>query len=153
MKVVVACAGDKMDRQKEDVLARLVAAALIAWLLPSYAVVAAMAIIDGPGVFEAGMLLYGPLMGLFLGWPCFLFGGAVWGLLHRAGKVRPIYAALTGAAAPLLPIGYFVITMRKMFDDITDIISIPLALSIVAIGAVTGLVIWRVAYPRTLAID
>lgn len=109
---------------------------------------------EGPAwMFEPIMLVSGPLMGLVFGWPCFLLGGLAWRALHWAGRVRPVYAALVGAAAPLLPIAYLVIKFGRLGDKEASIIPVPLALAIVAIGAVTGLAVWRVAYPRAVAVS
>lgn len=135
-----------MTLPARPVLTRYALAALTAWLLPSYAVLAAMTVADGPkAMFEPMLLVMGPFMGLYFGWPCFLLGGAAWAWLHWTGEARPIYAALVGAAAPLLPISHVVITMQGLGDKWTSIISLPLALTIVAIGAVTGLAVWRTA--------
>jgi len=143
-----------MTLPARPVLTRYALAALTAWLLPSYAVLAAMVIEDGSGsVFEPMLLVNGPLMGLFFGWPCFLLGGAAWAWLHRTGRSRPIYAALVGAAAPLLPIGFLVIKFGRLGDTVTSIVPVPLATTIVAIGAVTGLAVWRIAYPRAPSAD
>lgn len=134
-----------------QVLRRYALAALIAWLLPSYAVLAAMFVEawlteDWAPKLLPELVVVGPQLGLILGWPCFLFGGAAWVMLHRAGRAGPAYAMLIGAAAPLLPIGYLVIMMRQTSDDATSLISFPLLFSIVAIGAVTGLAVWGIAY-------
>lgn len=131
---------------------RILLAGLTAWLLPSYAVLAVTwaedRLVHGAEGLVARMLgpsmvLFAPLLGLGMGWASLLFGATAWAILHATGRVRPAYAALVGAVAPLLPLGDMQISSRNT----EPVVSIPLGLTIVAIGALTGLAVWRIAYP------
>lgn len=137
-----------MTLPARPVITRYALAALTAWLLPSYVVLAAMTAMVGEFRFEPMGLIRAPLLGLLFGWPCFLLGGAAWAVLHRAGQVRALYAALIGAAVPLLPIGYFLFNIRGWETGVIIVV-----LPIVAIGAATGLAVWRIAYPRAVPVS
>lgn len=123
---------------------------LAAWLLPSYLVPAILMAptllremaYGPPETIPPGLVLL-PLLGLIVGLPGLLIGYGGWAILHRKGKRQPVHAACLGALAGAVQgvaVGGLFGTLFQPF--------ILWALLLTGIGALVGLVVWRIAYRR-----
>ena len=150
-----------MKRPDRPTVLRWSLIALTAWLLPSYGTVGMFTVADVvrsgglyEGLFDPALLLAPPLFGLIVGLPSWITGFGLWALAHRFGRSSAAVAALIGTIAPLPLLAWYLHehwTMNSYLPTDRRIALLlnetPLVFSAVAIGALTGWLIWRIAYP------
>ncbi len=150
-----------MKRPDRPTVLRWSLIALTAWLLPSYGVMVAVTVADVvrsggvyEGLFAPALLLNSPLLGLIVGLPSWIIGFGLWALAHRFGRSSAAMAALIGTIAPLPLLAWHLYDQWSLnsYLPLDRRIAVllnetPLVTSAVVIGAVTGWLIWRIAYP------
>lgn len=155
-----------MKRPDRPTVLRWSLIALTAWLLPSYGIMGTIIVADVvrsggvyDGLFDPALLLNPPLFGLIFGLPSWIIGFGLWALAHRFGRSSAAMAALIGTIAPLPLLAWYLYeqwTLNSYLPLDRRIALLlnesPLVISAVAIGALTGWLIWRIAYSPVRAL-
>ncbi|MBC6982620.1 hypothetical protein [Caulobacter sp. 17J80-11] len=109
----------------------------------SWALAFVMSTGDDVAVAAPIVLLVGPAALIVYVLGLGLLGGPVWLILHELGRRDPLSAVVLGGVLNALPIG-----LPSLINGTTDPDTYGVVALAAAIGALVGLVIWRVAYRR-----
>ncbi len=135
-----------------------VAAGAAAWLIPSFLVAAYYDLVGkeplsdllNPGILLLGVII--PLYGLVVGWIPLLGAFIAWAVLHRLRRTGPPAAISVGLLAGMVaPLVASPPVLGRLGDAyaLTDFLLITAFTT--ALGALVGLIVWRIAYGKTPA--